>query len=162
MTITFNQEDLPQNCLSLGHYLIVVSPLIGNMWLNVLFDGGNSLNILHAKVLNALWYPHASIKPVHNAFFCITPGMAVMPVGQVLLAFTIITEDNFWIEKIMFDIVNFKMAYNAILGHSVLVKFRGISHYAYNLLKMLRSRAIITIYVCTKLEVQCNKTKDLT
>lgn len=36
-------------------------------------------------------------------------------VGQVLLDITFGIEDNFRIEKIMLDIINFEMAYNAIL-----------------------------------------------
>jgi hypothetical protein len=48
--ITFDQSDHPDCVPSLGKYLLVVDPVIGNTRLTkVLMDGGSSLNIIYAE-----------------------------------------------------------------------------------------------------------------
>ncbi|XP_066311143.1 uncharacterized protein [Miscanthus floridulus] len=44
-----------ESVLQLGRYLLVVNPIIGTKWLTkVLMDGGNGLNIMYPKMLNAM------------------------------------------------------------------------------------------------------------
>jgi hypothetical protein len=53
--ITFDQGDHPDRVPSLGKYLLVVDPVIGNIRLTkVLMDGGSSLNIIYAETVGLL------------------------------------------------------------------------------------------------------------
>ena len=54
-------------------------------------------------------------------------------------------ELNYRTEKIVFDVVDLPLPYNAILGCPALAKFMVASHYAYNALKMLGPLGVITI-----------------
>ena len=54
-TITFNQTDHPKSVPQPGRYPLVVDPIVDTKWLTkVLMDGGSSLNILYAKMLDAM------------------------------------------------------------------------------------------------------------
>ncbi|XP_062178792.1 uncharacterized protein LOC133883472 [Phragmites australis] len=66
-------------------------------------------------------------------------------------------QDNFQIEKIMFDVVDFKMAYNAILGGPALAKFMVAAHYAYQYMKISRLEGVITVQGCPKIGLRCDK-----
>nr|XP_020165709.1 uncharacterized protein LOC109751232 [Aegilops tauschii subsp. strangulata] len=54
-------------------------------------------------------------------------------------------ELNYQTKRIMFDVVDLPLPYNAILGCPALAKFMVASHYAYNALKMLVPLGVITI-----------------
>jgi hypothetical protein len=83
--------------------------------------------------------------PSRAPFHGIVPGVAVTLVGRITLPVTLRTQDNFRIETIQFEVINFEMAYNAFLGQSALSKFMVIPHYAYLVLKMPGSRGINSI-----------------
>ena len=68
-------------------------------------------------------------------FFSISLG-ASTPLGQVDLAVTFGSPDNFRTEKVTFDVPNFNLPYNAILGRPSLAKFMVSAHYAYMVVKM--------------------------
>ncbi|XP_062203753.1 uncharacterized protein LOC133905949 [Phragmites australis] len=59
-----------------------------------------------------------------------------MPLGQIELPVTFGEPDNFCIEKLTFDVVNFETAYNVILGHPMLGSFITVVHYVYQVLKI--------------------------
>ena len=107
--------------------------------------GGSSLNILFTGALDMMQVTCSVIKPVTQTFYGIIPGSSALPIGQVTLAVTLGTLDNFRIERILFDVVDFKIAYNAILGQPTLAKFMAVMHYAYQCVKMPGPKGIITI-----------------
>jgi hypothetical protein len=65
----------------------------------------------------------------------VNPGVT-QPLGQIALPFTFGTKDNYHTESIVFDMANFPLPYNGILGCPALAKFMAVSHYAYNTLKL--------------------------
>jgi hypothetical protein len=53
--ITFDRSDHPDHILSLGHYPLIIDPVIADTRLiKVLMDGSSSLNSLYAKTLDRL------------------------------------------------------------------------------------------------------------
>jgi hypothetical protein len=64
---------------------------------------------------------------------------------QITLPVTVGTRENFHIETIQFEVVDFEITYNAFLGRSTLFKFMTILHYVYLVLKMPGPRGVISI-----------------
>ena len=52
---------------------------------------------------------------------------------------------NFRTERVTFDVADFPLPYNGILGRPALAKFMAASHYAYNILKMPGPISVISI-----------------
>jgi hypothetical protein len=77
--------------------------------------------------------------------------------GKITLPVTFGQANNFRTEQITFDVAEFDIAYNAIIGRTALAKFMAASHYAYQVLKMPGSKETITIQGNAKLVVQCDK-----
>ena len=114
--LTFSQVDHPVCVRRPGRYPIVVEPTVQNIRLGrVLVDSGSSINLLFADALNTLQIPRSSLKPF-PPFFRITPGSSVKPLGQIELPITFSLLDNFWTERVLFDVADFETAYNTILG----------------------------------------------
>ena len=53
-------------------------------------------------------------------------------------------------ELVDFDIARIGLPYNAILGYPALAQFMAATHPAYNIMKMLRSKGVLTIKGDTK------------
>ena len=52
---------------------------------------------------------------------------------------------NFRTERVTFDVADFPLPYNGILGPPALAKFMAASHYAYNILKMPCPISVISV-----------------
>jgi hypothetical protein len=103
------------------------------------------LNILFLKTFDKMWLSWSLLRTSRTPFHGIIPGAAVTPVGQIALPMTFRTGENFHIETIQFEVIDFKTAYNAFLGWSALFKFMAIPYYAYLVLKMSGLRGVISI-----------------
>ena len=55
------------------------------------------------------------------------------------------SELNFRTERVTFDVADFPLPYNGILGRPALAKFMAASHYAYNVLKMPGPISVISV-----------------
>lgn len=125
----------------------MVKPTINNCRVNqVLIDGGSSLNILFTSTLDEMQVPRTKVRSVRYSFHGIVPGSSAKPISQVSLPLIFGSPSNFRTEKISFDVVDFDMAYNAILGRPALAKFLMATHYGYQCLKMLGPKGVITIH----------------
>jgi hypothetical protein len=82
---------------------------------------------------------------------------ATSPVGRIALPVTFGTKENFSMETIQFEVIDFETAYNAFLGWPVLSKFMAIPHYAYFVLKMLGPCGVISIRGDTKRAFDCDR-----
>ncbi|XP_062202019.1 uncharacterized protein LOC133904542 [Phragmites australis] len=91
------------------------------------------------------------VEPFHG----ITPNSSMMPLGQIELSVTFRTSDNFCIEKLTFDFMDFETAYNVILGHPMLGKFMVVVHYAYQTLKIMSPKGVITVKGDQRTTVKC-------
>lgn len=156
VVVTFNQDDIPNNCAHPGRFPIMVSPLINNSKVKqVLINRGSSLSIIYATTLDTLEIHQKTI--THESFYRIRPGMKVQPLGYITLLVTFECPNNFQTDKVSFKVVNFVMAYNDILGLPALARFTCVPHYVYQLLKMFGPGRVITILWNPKLGVQCDK-----
>src|SRR5438105_8709028 len=87
-------------------------------------------------------------------FYSISPG-ASTPLGQVDLAVTFGSPDNFRTEMVTFDVPCFKLPYNAILGRPSLARFMASAHYAYMVVKIPGPQGPITVPLDLKGTVCC-------
>ena len=65
--------------------------------------------------------------------------------------------DNFHTEKLTFDVADFEIAYNMIMGYPMLEKFMAVVHYAYQTLKIPGPKGIITIKGDQRAAIKCDK-----
>ena len=78
-------------------------------------------------------------------FTGVTSG-STTPLGQVRLAVTFGTPQNYRTEQIDFDVAHIGLPYNAILGYPALAKFMAVTHHAYNIVKLPGSGGTIAIH----------------
>ncbi|XP_062230001.1 uncharacterized protein LOC133927549 [Phragmites australis] len=149
-------SEVPLTFSQRRRYPVVVKDTMHNIYMGgVLVDGGSSINLLFADELDALQIP-STLKP-SPSFFGITNYSSVKPLGQIELSVTFGLPNNFMTERVLFDVVDFGTAYNAILGRPVLVQFMVIAHYAYQAIKIPSSKGAITILGNQKATLHCDK-----
>ena len=78
------------------------------------------MNILFTNALDEMQVPRTKVRLVRYSFHRIVPGSLAKPIGQVSLPVMSGSPNNFRIEKISFDVVDFDTTYNAILGRPTL------------------------------------------
>jgi hypothetical protein len=144
--ITFSREGHTNRIPNPGQYPLVVDPVIGNTrFVEVLMDGGNSLNILYAHTLRLLGIGLDQLRPSTTPFHGVAPGKRVQPLGQIDLPVWFGTPDNFRKETLTFKVVGFWGAYHAILGRSCYAKFMAVPNYTYLKMKMPGPKGVITV-----------------
>jgi hypothetical protein len=144
--ITFDQGNHPDFVSSLGRYLLVVDPIIGNVRLSkVLMDRGSSLNIIYAETLELLGVDRSKVRAGAAPFHGIAPGKRIQPLGQIDLPVCFRTPSNFRREALTFEVVGFRGTYHAVLGRPCYAKFMAIPNYTYLKLKMSGPNGIITV-----------------
>ena len=122
----------------------MVSPTIRNLKVTkMLVDGGAGLNLISSTVLQKLQIPDSELEET-GTFQGINPGRS-KPKGKVTLPVTFGSELNFRTERVTFDVADFPLPYNGILGRPALAKFMAASHYAYNMLKMPGPISVISV-----------------
>ena len=89
-----------------------------------------------------------------DLFYSIFPGASI-PLGQVDLAVTFRSPDNFRTEMVTFDVPHFKIPYNAILGRPSLAKLMVSAHYDYMVIKMPGPQDSITVPIDMEGAVRC-------
>ena len=90
-----------------------------------------------------LQVPYKRLAPT-RPFTGITNGTTV-PLGQVRLAVTFGTRQNYRTENLDFDVAHIALPYNAILGYPAVAKFMVVTHHTYNMVKLPGRDGIITI-----------------
>jgi hypothetical protein len=144
--ITFDQGDHPDRVPSLGKYLLVVDPIIGNVRLTkVLMDGGSILNIIYAETLELLQIDLSSVRAGAVPFHGIIPGKRVQPLGRLDLPVYFGTPSNFRREILTFEVVGFRGTYHAVLGRPCYAKFMAVPNYTYLKLKMSVPNGVFTV-----------------
>ena len=101
------------------------------------------MNLISSAVLQKLQIPDSELEET-GTFQGINPGRS-KPKGKITLPMTFGSELNFRTEKVTFDVADFPLPYNGILGRPALAKFMAASHYAYNVLKMLGPISVISV-----------------
>ena len=108
-----------------------------------LIVGGAGLNVISTETFEALQVPYERLMP-SRPFMGVTSG-SIEPLGQVRLAVTFGSEENYRTEHIDFDVTHIGLPYNVILGNPALAKFMAVTHHAYNMVKIHGSAGTITI-----------------
>ena len=120
-------------------------PTINNIAVTkTLIDGGAGLNVISVEAFEQLQVPYDKLMP-SKPFAGVTDGL-ITPLGQVRLAVTFGTRENYHNELVDFDVAHIGLPYNANLGYPALAKFMVVTHHAYNLVKLPGCRGIITIH----------------
>src|SRR3954464_9568501 len=142
--IIFDIEDHSDRTTAIGCLPMLVSPTIRNLKVtNMLVDGGSGLNPISSAVLRKLQVPDSELER-NGKFPGINPGRS-KPKGKITLPVTFGSELNFRTEKVTFDVADFPLPYNGILGRPALAKFMAASHYAYNMLKIPGPISVISV-----------------
>jgi hypothetical protein len=97
------------------------------------------------------------LRPNRAPFHGIVLGIVATPNGQISLLITFGTRENFWIDNVQLEVVDFETAYNTFLGWSALTKFMAIPHYTYLVRKMPGPHGVISIRGDVKRAYDCNK-----
>jgi hypothetical protein len=95
--------------------------------------------------------------PSKAPFYGIIPSNIATPLGSVVLLVTFGTKDNYHIEYIKFEVVDFDLPYHAILCRLVLAKFMAVPYYVYLLLKMPGKTGVLTLHGDLKKSYDCNQ-----
>src|SRR4051812_29046548 len=142
--IIFDIEDHPDRTTAVGCLPMLVSPTVCNLKVTkMLVDGGAGLNLISSAVLWRLQVPDSELEET-GTFQGINPGRS-KPRGKITLPVTFGSELNFRTERVTFDVADFPLPYNGILGRPALAKFMAASHYAYNMLKMPGPISVISV-----------------
>src|SRR3954464_2994052 len=142
--IIFDIEDHPDRTTAIRFLPMLVSPTVRNLKVTkMLVDGGAGLNLISSAVLQKLQVPDSELEET-GTFQGINPGRS-KPKGKITLPVTFGSELNCRTERITFDVADFPLPYNGILGRPALAKFMATSHYAYNMLKMPGPISVISV-----------------
>jgi hypothetical protein len=134
--ITFSRADQWSDIPYLGHFPLILDPIIKDMrFQKVLIDGGSPLNILFARSLEELGLKKEDLTP-WTLYSRIIPEKASLPLGQITLQVQFGTTKHFCVDYVNFLVAYFNTAYHAILGRPAIAKFMVVPHYMYLVLKM--------------------------
>jgi hypothetical protein len=157
--ITFSRVDQWTSFSEPRCFPLVLKPVVVGSRLNkVLFDGGSGLNVLFTKTLKKmkLDITHMLTKST-SPFYGIVPGRAAIPLGSVVLPFTFgETRENYRIEYIKFEVVNFETSYHAILGRPAIANFMEVPHYTYLVLKMPSLAGVLSLQGDLRISFDCD------
>ena len=75
--------------------------------------------------------------------------------GKITLPVTFGDPENFRTEEIVFDIADTPLPYNGILGRPALAKFMAVSHFAYDMMKILVAWGMVKVKADTDDAIYC-------
>ncbi|XP_020191180.1 uncharacterized protein [Aegilops tauschii subsp. strangulata] len=111
----------------------------------VLKDGGSGLKILYAETLKGMGIPMSRPNKSSMQFHGVNPRKKAKSLGQIALDVVFGDEENFRKEMLTFEMVDFHIAYHAILRWSAYACFMARPCYVYLKLKMLGPKGVITV-----------------
>jgi hypothetical protein len=144
--ISFGPEDHLETELSNRNLPFMVKlPTRRYKVANTLIDNGASLNLIMRKTFIEMGLNLKDLTLVHDTFYEVIPGLSSTPIWCINLKVSYGTGDNKRKKMMMFEVANFDIGYNYILGRPFLLKFMVIIHTAYATLKMPGPKDVITI-----------------
>jgi hypothetical protein len=108
-------------------------------------DGGSNLNILYVETLDAMGISRSNLRTSVFPFLGIVPGMRAYPLGNIDLPVIFGDRGNFCTKTMIFEVVDIKGPYHAILGRLCYAKFMAAPNYTYLKLKMLGPNDLIIV-----------------
>ena len=97
---------------------------------------------------------HSRIKPTKTTFKGVIPGVEARCMGSITLEVVFGSPDYFQSKELIFDIVEFRNGYHALLRRTAFTQFNAVPHYANLKLKMPGPRGVITVNANTKLSLR--------
>ena len=85
------------------------------------------------------------------------PGKKAYPLGKITLDVVFGTDKNFRLERIGFEVVNFRSSYHVILGRPAFAKFMARPYYAYLKMKMPGHNGTISVHGEIDRAIECEK-----
>jgi hypothetical protein len=83
----FGHDGHPYYIPNLGHYPLIVNPVIGNARLiKVLMDRGSGLNILYAKTLDLMGISRSQLRADTASFHGVLLGQRATPLGLLRIS----------------------------------------------------------------------------
>jgi hypothetical protein len=156
--ISFRPQDHPDTELSNRNLPFVVKLPIGRHKVaKTLINIVASLNLIMRKIIIVMGFNLKDLTLVHDTFYGIIPGQSSTPVRQIDLEMSCGSGDNKRKEVCTFEVGNFDIRYNCILGRPFLLKFMVVIHTAYATLKMSGPKGVITIKVDQCDALACEK-----
>jgi hypothetical protein len=144
--ISFGPEDHSEIELSERNLPFVVKlPTEQHKVAKTLVDNGASLNLIMRKTFIEMGLNLSDLPLVHDTFHGIIPGQSSTPIGCIDLEVSYGIGDNKCKEMLMFEVANFDIGYNCILGRPFLLRFMAVIHTAYATMKMPSTKDVITI-----------------
>jgi hypothetical protein len=112
---------------------------------NVLVDKGSAADTIFVKAFRPMQEPEDKLQ--HLAFPpCGFGGQQVMALWKMIMPVTFGYVNNTIIEDVMFDVVDMKFPYNAVIGRGTLNVFEIVLHPAYLYMKIPSNQGVILVY----------------
>jgi hypothetical protein len=144
--ISFGPEDHPDAELSdRNMHFIIKIPIRCHKVAKTLIDSGASLNLMMRKTFIEMSLNLANLTPVHDTFYGIIPRQSSTPIGCIDLEVSYETRENKYREMLTFEVTNFDIIYNCILGRPFLLRFMAVIYTAYATIKMPGPKDIIVL-----------------
>ena len=89
--------------------------------------------------------PMSKLSESNMSFHGVIPGKKAESLGQIALDVVFGDSKNYRKEKLTFEVVDFQIAYHAILGRLAYVRFMARPCYVYLKLKMPGPRGVVTV-----------------
>jgi hypothetical protein len=109
-----------------------------------LIDGGAALNLISlTAAFQKLQIAVSRISP-SRSFLGVGPGF-IIPHGSISLSVMFEMPKNYHTERVIFDVVEVNLPFNAIIGRPALYWFMAIAHFGYLVLKIPSPNGVIKI-----------------
>jgi hypothetical protein len=143
--ITFSQEDLQLKDYPHNDAMVISCVIKGFLVHNVLVDIGSAADIIFAKAFRQMQEPEDKIHDATHPL-CGFGGRQIVALGKITMPVTFSFIHNTRTEQVVFDIVDMKYPYNAIIGRGTLNAFEAILHLAYLCMKIPSEQGPIVVH----------------
>jgi hypothetical protein len=143
--ITFSQEDLQLKDYPHNDAMVISCVINGFLVHNVLVDTGSATDIIFAKAFRQMQEPEDKIHDATHPL-CGFGGRQITALGKITMPVTFNFVHNTRTEQVVFDIVDMKYPYNAIIGRGTLNAFEAILHPAYLCMKIPSKQGPIVVH----------------
>ena len=143
--ITFSQEDLQLKDYPHNDAMVISCVIKEFLVHNVLVDIGSAIDIIFVKAFKQMQEPDDKIHDATHPL-CGFGGRQIVALGKITMPITFGYVNKTRTEQVVFDIVDMKYPYNAIIGRGTLNAFEVILHPAYLFMKIPSDQGPITVH----------------
>jgi hypothetical protein len=96
------------------------------------------------------------LQPIKDTYYSVIPGVSTTPLRWIDLVVVCSSKNNKRRETLTFEVANFDMGYNCMMGRTFLVKFMVLTDTTYAIIKLPRPKGVITIESSIKDILKCD------